>query len=229
MKNLKNRLQVFLCLAIGLMSFFASSCKKDDINTNTFTDSRDGTVYKTVKIGDQLWMAENLKYLPFVSKPLSNSATIPLYYVYDYDGTDENIAKNTFNYKTYGVLYNWPAACESCPLGWHLPTDAEWEQLTGFLGGTIVASLKLKEAGTTHWAEPNTGATNESGFTARPGGYARTNEGEFKTLSYFGYWWSATEYNSLNARCGFTGSGNTPFFLVNYEKMNGYSVRCVKD
>ena len=124
---------------------------------DTLTDSRDGNVYKTVTIGDQLWMAENLAYLPAVSpssegggggmgeySPPSGdllkagpsaaaSDTEPRYYVYEYSGTNVEYAKATTNYQTYGVLYNWPAAMTACPSGWHVPSDAEWTQLEEYL------------------------------------------------------------------------------------------------
>ncbi len=112
---------------------------------NTLTDARDGNTYRTVVIGDQCWMAENLRYLPAVSpitrralwKPWqrvqNNSRTQPYYYVYDYHGRRVNAAKATANYRHYGVLYNWPAALAACPAGWHLPTDEEWTQLVNYL------------------------------------------------------------------------------------------------
>jgi uncharacterized protein (TIGR02145 family) len=163
---------------------------------STFTDPRDGKVYQTVVIGNQEWMAENLAYLPSVVGPDTGSDTTSYYYVYGYDGTSISAAKATENYATYGVLYNWTAAMNGaessdanpsgvqgiCPDGWHLPSDAEWKQLEMYLGmsetdvnstgwrGTVEGG-KLKEAGTTHWADPNAGANNESGFTALPGGY----------------------------------------------------------
>ena len=136
---------------------------------NGFTDFRDGNHYNVVKIANQVWMAENLKYLPSVVGPPTTSYTLPYYYVYGYYGTDVNAAKATANYTTYGVLYNWAAALTSCPAGWHLPGTGEWTQLTDYLGGLSTAGGKLKETGTAHWASPNTGATNEYGFTALPG------------------------------------------------------------
>ena len=113
----------------------------------TFVDSRDGHVYKMVTLGEQVWMAENLAYLPSVSLPTSGSSSSPYYYVYDYNGTSYTEAKTTTNYQTYGVLYNWKAAMNGaassgsnpsgvqgvCPEGWHLPSDAEWTQLETYL------------------------------------------------------------------------------------------------
>jgi len=195
---------------------------------STFTDSRDGNVYKYVKIGNQIWMAENLKYLPSVVGPSTGSQTTPYYYVYGYDGTSVAAAKATDNYTTYGVLYNWTAACNSCPDGWHLPSDAEWKELTNYLGGTIVAVDKLKETGTTHWNSPNIGATNETGFTALPGGL-RYDDGTFYNIGYLGNWWSSTEYNSDYAFYRSLFYYYLNLYDYNDNKKIGFSVRCVRD
>jgi uncharacterized protein (TIGR02145 family) len=111
----------------------------------TFTDTRDGHVYRMVRIGGQDWLAENLKYLPAVS-PITTrsilrlgrrvekvSRTEPYYYVYGFRGTRIPAAQATVVYRQYGVLYNWPAAVEACPPGWHLPSDEEWTQLVDHL------------------------------------------------------------------------------------------------
>ncbi len=206
------------------------------------TDSRDGKTYQTVQIGEQCWMAENLKYLPNVVGPGTGSQTTPHYYVYGYNGTNVTDAKATANYNTYGVLYNWPAAMNGaassttnpsgvqgvCPDGWHLPSDAEWTELTDYLGGTSDAGGKLKETGTTHWNSPNTGATNETGFTALPGG-SRSYLGTFDGIGSVGYWWSATEDHPLGAwyrsmLYSVSGVGRS-----NLGKVVGCSVRCLRD
>ncbi|NCC88228.1 MAG: hypothetical protein EOM05_10280 [Clostridia bacterium] len=207
-----------------------------------FTDSRDGNVYHALTIGNQVWMAENLKYLPSVAGPGTGSGTTPYYYVYGYDGTNVTDAKATANYDTYGVLYNWPAAMAGsassssnpsgvqgvCPAGWHLPSDAEWTELTDYLGGESVAGGKLKETGTTHWQSPNTGATNETGFTALPGGY-RYGTGNFDTIGGNGNWWSATESSTLGAwyRSMYSSSGEVGRY--DSSKTYSFSVRCLKD
>src|SRR5690554_3672892 len=196
--------------------------------TTSFTDPRDGNVYQTVSIGNQVWMAENLKYLPSVVGPATVSETTAYYYVYGYDGTDVTAAKATANYTTYGVLYNWPAAMNACPTGWHLPSDAEWTELTDYLGGRVAAGGKLKEIGTTHWNTPNTDATNETGFTALPGG-GRNYRGRFVGVGYDGYWWSATEYDTDHAwhRYIFYNYGLVSRY-VNGKEL-GFSVRCLRD
>jgi len=226
--KIRQNILVYLLLLTGMFSVFTNSCKKDDINTNTFTDSRDGTVYKTVKIGNQVWMAENLKYLPSVVSPGTGLETTPYYYVNEYAGTNVTNAKATSNYKTYGVLYNWAAAVNACPTGWHLPSDAEWKELTDYLGETSVAGGKLKETGTTHWTSPNIGATNETGFKALPGGY-RAKSGSFGNVGNGGSWWSATELNASNAWYRRMNNYDSNVFRSNDNKGYGLSVRCVRD
>src|SRR5574344_720187 len=189
-----------------------SNSSSSSIVYSTIKDARDNQTYRIVTIGSQTWMAENLKYLPSVVGPETGSQTTPHYYVYGYNGTNVTDAKATANYTTYGVLYNWPAAMNGaassttnpsgvqgvCPDGWHLPSNAEWTELTDYLGGTSYVGGKLKETGTTHWYHPNTGATNETGFTALPGGY-RSGNGAFDDIGSNGNWWSATELNPSNA------------------------------
>lgn len=197
--------------------------------TGTVTDL-DGNVYQTVIIGNQEWMAENLKYLPFVSAPDSGSTTVPYYYVYGYDGTLVAEAKATANYINYGVLYNWTAATNACPAGWHLPGDAEWTELTDYLGGYYTSGGKLKEIGTAFWLFPNTGATNESGFSSRPGGL-RNGYGSFINNGGFGFWWSSSEYTTIPYYAWYRqlSFDNTKINNLTYYKDLGLSVRCVKD
>lgn len=241
---------IFPLLLMGVFLIFASSCNKDDDDNgkgssgSTFTDPRDGKVYQTVVIGNQVWMAENLAYLPSVNMVADGSedAAGSYYYVYGYDGTNVADAKATDNYATYGVLYNWTAAMDGeassttnpsgiqgvCPAGWHLPSDAEWTELTNYLGGTSVAGGKLKETGTTHWNTPNTGATNETGFTALPGGY-RYFDGTFNDIGVYGNWWSATEYDASIAWFRFMNIYSSSVSSYYHNEEVGFSVRCVRD
>ena len=130
-----------------------------DIEYGSFTDSRDGKVYKTVTIGEQVWMAENLAYLPSVVGPATESYTAPYYYVYGYDGTSVATAKATTNYQTYGVLYNWPAALTACPSGWHLPSDAEWTQMKNYLIANGYNNIAISLASANGWqSSSNIGA-----------------------------------------------------------------------
>jgi uncharacterized protein (TIGR02145 family) len=216
--------------------------EEKDLLNNGFTDTRDNNHYNVVKIGNQIWMAENLKYLPSVVGPGTGSQTTPYYYVYGYSGTTVADAKATANYTTYGVLYNWSAAMNGaassttnpsgiqgvCPTGWHLPSDAEWTELTDYLGGESVAGGKLKETGTTHWASPNFGATNETGFTALPGGN-RNKDGTFSNIGNYGYWWSATEGSAASAWYRYVGFDYSDVSRFYYYKEVGFSVRCLRD
>jgi len=206
---------------------------------STFTDSRDGTVYATVKIGNMVWMSENLRYLPEVCLTSMASDTIPCYYIYMYNGTDTTAAKASPYYSIFGVLYNWAAAMNTqkgsastvqgvCPAGWHLPSDAEWSQLTDYLGGSAVAGGKLKETGYWHWDMPNTGATNETGFTARAGGRRNFGSNIFFALKY-GYWWTASESGDSYAWYRSMSYDNSRVERDTQRKEFGFSVRCVRN
>ena len=173
----------------------------------TITDPRDGQVYPTVQIGSQCWLQKNMNY------STGNS------WCYD---------DNTSNCTTYGRLYDWQTALGACPSGWHLPSDDEWTDLTTFLGGGSIAGGKMKEAGTTHWASPNTGATNSSGFTALPGGY-RGITGSFVYLAYYAYFWSSTEYSSTVAWYRTLHYYREYVSRYYYAKSTGFSARCVQD
>ncbi|MFW5761601.1 MAG: FISUMP domain-containing protein [Cyclobacteriaceae bacterium] len=209
----------------------------------TITDSRDGNVYQVVAIGDQIWMAENLRYLPSVVGPETGSTTEPYYYVGNYDGNNVEEAKLTDYYSNYGVLYNWPAAMAGatssnanpsgvrgvCPEGWHLPSDAEWAALADYLGGKDLAGDKMKETQTTLWANAEPNATNESGFSALPGGY-RFTDGMYYDIGNGGYWWCTDENSDSEAYHQFIY--NTVSFLAvenEISKEEGKCVRCVMD
>jgi len=196
--------------------------------STSIIDIRDGNEYETVQIGEQIWMAENLKYLPYVHAPTSGSSSLKYYYVYNYNGVSVSVAQAQEKYNTYGVLYNWPAAQTACPLGWHLPTDNEWTELINYLGGSDVAGGKLKETETTHWNSPNTGATNESGFTAIPGGY-RNSSGVFSSIGNYAYFWSSTPTSTTYAYDRRLNYNNTLISHSIVTNENGFSVRCVKD
>jgi len=192
----------------------------------SFIDIRDNTVYQTITIGTQTWMAQNLAYLPSVSSPMANSQTNPIYYVHGYNGNVVADAKATANYSAYGVLYNWDAAMISCPQGWHLPTDAEWASLSIFLGGNSVSGGKLKETEFLYWNSPNTSATNSSGFNGRGGGYRELN-GTFYSLGIYANYWSSTEYVA-HASYGWTlYNYNGTIGRIHHYKDYGFTVRCV--
>jgi len=197
----------------------------------TVTDI-DGNVYNTVTIGAQEWLKENLKVIHYNNGdeiPNVSSSTVWLGLSTGAYCNYENNAGLVF---TYGSLYNWFAVNDSrciCPTGWHVATDEEWTILTDLLGGEAVAGGKLKEAGTLHWPSPNTGATNEVGFTALGGGY-RSNAATYIGFGGIGSWWCSTESSPTNAwgRGVFNDAVNVDRGGY-YEKMMGFSVRCIKD
>ncbi len=132
---------------------------------------------------------------------------------------------------TYGKLYNWYAVNDVrglAPLGWHIPSDAEWTTLSTNLGGDAAAGGTMKEAGTTHWLNSNIGATNSSGFTGLPSGHCDIN-GQFDNIGYYGSCWSSTEYNvDVNkALFRYLSYGNSSFLKFNYAKTTGFSIRCL--
>lgn len=222
---------------VGVLIVIAGSCKKDDDNNinpnNTFTDTRDGTVYKIVTIGNQVWMAENLKYLPTVTTIDNRSLTEPYNYVYEYNGTDPVAAKATAYFQHYGVLYNWPAAIIACPPGWRLPTDADWTELTIFAGGENFAGDKLRSTRTEpdahpRWSIPNTGATDVYGFSAMPGGYLDIYHPAFYGIGGSGWWWSAAGIDESTVPIRQMTAGSV-FFRINLGKDLGFSVRCIRD
>ena len=231
--------------AYGEQVSFTTLEESGNIEYGSFTDSRDGHTYQTVVIGSQTWMAENLAYLPSVSPTSQGSATAPYYYVYGYWGTDVATAKQHANYTTYGVLYNWPAATNACPSGWHLPSAAEWTTLEDYLiengynyDGTTTGNKIAKSLATaTGWnSNTNVGAVgnsdypekqNNTGFTALPGGY-RAFFQNFDEISLSGGWWGATD-NYTDSAWGWHITYNySSFFQSNHNKECGYSVRCLK-
>jgi uncharacterized protein (TIGR02145 family) len=195
----------------------------------TVTD-KDGNTYNTVTIGAQVWMVENLKTtkcndgtaIPLVTDNAEWATLTTAGYAWNND--DETTYKNT-----YGALYNWYAVDTGklCPAGWHVATDAEWTTLTTYLGGESVAGGKLKEAGTTHWCDPNIGATNESGFNGLPGG-GRTDV-TFLSGCGWGLWWTATEAEATTAFNRVIFDNETVVNRVDNNRGFGMSVRCVKD
>lgn len=215
-----------LFLSAGII--FIAGCDKDpfDSGSGSFKDPRDNTKYQWVKIGDQIWMAENLAYLPEVSPSADGSDSETYSYVYGYESTFTATARQTANYELYGVLYNWPFAGTACPEGWHLPTDAEWDVLSNFLGGDSVAGLQLKSK--TGWKE-NVIGNYSTGFNAAPGGY-RDNDGGFYLEGTHAGFWTATASDTTNASWVRDLGYNYPDFGRSlYSKTGGFSIRCLKN
>jgi len=208
---------IYIYLLLGLILIYTSFIKANSQNT--------------VKIGNQTWTTKNLdvsKYrngeeIPHVHDALSWSTLTTGAWCY-YENVDSNGT-------TYGKLYNLYAVLDPrglAPVGFHIPSDKDWTTLTDYLGGKEEAGVKMKEAGTTHWPRPNTGATNSSGFTGLPAGY-RDDNGSFSSVGVNGFWWSSTE--------GFTYFAwnrypDTLYGLVGRDfgyKSYGMSIRCVAD
>jgi len=191
----------------------------------------DGNTYQTIIIGTQVWMAENLKVTHY-----RNGNAIPKvtgYSIWDSLTTGAYCEYNndTNNVAVYGRLYNSYAIKDSrnmAPAGWHVPTDAEWQTLVDYLGGDLVAGGKMKETGTVHWLSPNTGATNESGFCALPGG-SRGHPGVFYDLGIYAYVWSSSEQDSSGSYCQRLSYDSSNAFRSIGFAISGMSVRCVKD
>jgi uncharacterized protein (TIGR02145 family) len=186
--------------------------------------------FPTVKIGDQVWMAENLKTdkyndgtnIPLVTDSTAwSNLTTPGYCWYKND---------TSNKKLFGALYNWYTVNTGklCPKGWHVPTDADWTILTTFLGGESTGGSKLKESGIINWASPNSEATDETGFRALPGGY-RFFSGTFLNKSSYGFWWSSSENFTSSAWLRGMYYNSSEVSSLSFSKSNGFSVRCVRD
>jgi uncharacterized protein (TIGR02145 family) len=231
-------LTTLLVLAVSLI--FANVILAD-----TVTDI-DGNVYQTVIIGSQVWMAENLKVTHY-----SNGDSIPIVIVDSITWTglttgaacafdnDEN------NVGTYGRMYNWFAGTDPrnlAPTGWHVPTDSDWVQLELFLGmpadrvwgmgnrGGYPVGAKLKEVGSTHWNCPNSGTTNETGFTALPGG-ALDNRPIFYSFRTDALFWTSTQFDpsptagwARDITCNLSSIGRDAF-----AKDYGASVRCIRN
>ncbi|OFX33335.1 MAG: hypothetical protein A2X08_15045 [Bacteroidetes bacterium GWA2_32_17] len=191
--------------------------------TGTVTDI-DSNVYNTITIGTQVWMVENLKTTKYRDGTDIPNVTVDTVWNILTTGAYCDYNNTPSNSVTYGRLYNWYAATDAhniCPTGWHIPTDAEWTTLTTYLGGENVAGGKLS----TDW---NIIGTNESGFTALPGGHRSIN-GSFYDKGYDAYWWSSTEEGTGDAWYRLVHYYNSHAGRNNNGKPTGFSVRCVRN
>jgi uncharacterized protein (TIGR02145 family) len=199
-----------------------------NINAQTTVSDADGNQYNTVTIGTQVWTKENLKTTKYsdgtsIDLVTENSAWSDLftgaYCQYPSSGDD------------YGYLYNFYAVDNSknlCPTDWHVATYDDWNALVSYLGGPSDAASKLKEIGTAHWGEPNTDATNESGFTAFGGGYRNPN-GVFYNILDDGYFWHGTETGEDYAWYSVMDPSSGYLNITDNDKKDGMSVRCIRD
>jgi uncharacterized protein (TIGR02145 family) len=215
----------------------APNVHNPDLTYGTMTD-QEGNVYKTIVIGTQEWMAENLN-----TSIYRNGDAIPTNLD---DATWAATTSGAWAYYNndasfacpYGKLYNWFTCVDArglCPVGWHVPSDAEWTVLTEFLGGESVAGGKMKSTGTIEattglWNGPNTGATNSDGFSGVPTGLRHNTFGYYEQGGQYGYWWSLLEFDELNAwyrRLDYVN--DNAFQDMGSNKRNGFSVRCLRD
>jgi uncharacterized protein (TIGR02145 family) len=224
------RLFIISVLFISL----ATSCKKDNDDTETVTDI-DGNVYNTVTIGTQVWLKENLKTTKYRNGDAIGTTNPPTLdyssestpkYQWACDGNESNVS-------VYGRLYTGYAVTDSrglCPTGWHVATRDEWITLIDFVGGEMVAGGILKEKGTSHWNAPNTDAIDKYGFTAVPAGW-RDYDGEFGDKGKYALWWTSSQFESYPNNLWYVqmkdNSAGAPWSQAT--KNWGSSVRCIKD
>ena len=207
------------------------------IEESSLTDN-EGNIYKAVKIGTQIWMAENLKVTKYLNgdiigttKPIDKNIENEVSAKYQWPYKDGNETDTITNVSIYGRLYTWFVVIDTrniCPGGWHVPSIEEWHQLSDFLGGNAMAGGKLKETGYTHWWSPNKAATNAYGFAALASG-SRSTKGGTGNIGMFGSWWSSSEYDPPTRARSLTMDHeySSLFFTLAY-KNEGNSVRCVK-
>jgi uncharacterized protein (TIGR02145 family) len=226
---MKNGLSILKVMVVGSL-LLSNGCSKDEKDPDPVIDI-EGNIYKTRKIGSQIWMAENLKATKFndgVEITLTEdthgwgSSSSPGYCWYFNDaGTFKDI---------YGALYNGYAVSQGnlCPAGWHIPAKQEWLTLREFLGDTAKAGGKMKETGTAHWLAPNKGADNSSGFNALPAGI-RYLEGTFASESSYTSFWSFTEASSEEYWCTSLYFADAVLNIDHRNRKYGFSIRCIKD
>ena len=223
--------QIFTTLIASPHSCGANNVHNPNLNYGSMTD-QEGNVHKTIVIGTQEWMAENLKTSIYRNgDPIATNLTDVEW------GNTSNTNLGAWVYYNndsqydcpYGKLYNWYALADPrhvCPSGWHEPTDSEWTSLTDYLGGVAIAGGKMKTTGIQYWDSLNTNATNESGFSGLPGGYYNVSSSLIGTYNYF---WSASERNNNTSWyrfLRFNGENIYPYYI---QKTQGMSVRCLKD
>lgn len=203
---------------VAIIAISLAGCKKDDNgtpddftgNSGTFKDTRDNTTYSWVKIGSQIWMAQNLDF------ELSAGTW--------YYSSNPNLSG------TYGRLYTHEAALLAIPEGWHLPSVTELDSLSGYLGDATVAGGKLKQTGTINWLSPNTGADNSTGFNALPGGMYDPGDGFFEKGNSAFFWTSTHANSGGNIRYYYLSNDDAGLHYTDAtDPALGFSVRCIKD
>ena len=197
----------------------------------------DGNAYDTVHIGTQVWLKQNLNTSRYKNGTVIPNVTNNTTWAGLNTGARCYYNNDSVTYSsTYGALYNWYTVNTGnlCPIGWHVPSDADWTTLTTYLGGESIAGGKLKEAGIAHWSSPNSGAGNESNFSAIASG---TKNGYFIPIDYVSFYgkdtltmyWSSSDYNNENSWIRQLSFNNINIQKLNYKNNFGFSVRCIKD
>jgi uncharacterized protein (TIGR02145 family) len=225
---------IFVLIAIIIALIFCSCNKPDGGPIIGKVEDSEGNIYFTVEFEEQEWMKENLiisKYnngddIPQVQSAAEWAALTTGAYCYYYNEND----------KGYGKLYNWYAVNDKrgiCPEGWHVPTDNDWNILVNVYEGINLAGGKLKAVATVpdehpRWINPNANATDESEFSAVPGGF-RAADGEFKHIGSFGGWWTSTDEYNDNAWNYGMSYNDEEIHRFARNKKSGYSVRCVRN
>ncbi|MGQ1910997.1 FISUMP domain-containing protein [Marinifilum sp. RC60d5] len=198
------------------------NCGVDESEYGSFIDSRDNKRYKTIKIGNQEWMAENLAYMPYISATGNGGIR-----VYNFNGSDVTEAKKHENYIKYGCLYDWFVAQTISPEGWRLPLKSDYDELISFLGNSGVAGGHLKDICSQLWVDPNI-ADNSSGFLALPGGGFSTNSVYFD-LGLEARFWSSHNISSNLAWYLRIHNNTAQCYFINEYKKYCFSVRCIKE
>ena len=222
----------------GLILLFFTGCKKDEEENSgsptpvtTVTDI-DGNVYHTVTIGTQTWLVENLKTTKYRNGDAIQNVTDANDWTNLSTGAWCYYNNDNLNNTTYGKLYNYYAVADSrniCPVGYHVPSTAEWQVLVDFLGGASIGGGKLKETGTTHWQTPNADATDTYGFKSLPGGVRWGTIGSFAELGNVCFFSSSNQYDSEFSILYQLFYNTAQINNGNGTKRNGISVKCIKD
>ena len=224
----------------GQWNFWTQNGQK--LETGKVTDI-DGNTYQTIKIGEQWWMAENLRATHYRNGNAIANITEDTAWEKQRTGAWCNYDNEADNAAIYGQLYNWYAVNDErniAPEGWHVPTDKEWKQLEMYLGMSQSQAddtgwrgdgvgRKLMGTGSAHWVSPNTGSTNESGFSGLPGGYRDGSGGDFYNVGGYASFWSFPEYDSDGAWSRKLICGSSDVNRSITSKRCGFSVRCVRD
>jgi uncharacterized protein (TIGR02145 family) len=241
---------VIFCLAMAMIFTSCGKSENDDPGSNTSYNGKttavfnptltygtltdiDGNEYKTIQIGTQTWMAENLRTTKY------NDGTAITYITDSIDWIKVNPGGYCASFHTtdpvyiatYGMLYNWFAVNTGklAPKGWHVPTVEEWQTLKTYLGGENIAGGKMKETGMTHWETYNTGADNSSGFTALPSKRRDGYSGTFRTQFHDGFFWASNEASLIRAFQCNVGYDSNLAYTGDATKNAGLTVRCIKD